>query len=116
VGSNAVDEFSRNAGTGALTFIGCVGQLAGCTQTPVHFAVNEPLSLAISPDGANLYAGNFNNGVVDVFTRDAETGTLTFTGCNGHFAEEPAACTAPPKGVRPGQARLTVPGWRRSAR
>jgi DNA-binding beta-propeller fold protein YncE len=61
-----------------------------------------------SPDGANLYAGNFNNGLVDVLAREAGTGKLTFIGCNGHFTEEPAACAEPPKGVPEGPLQVAV--------
>jgi DNA-binding beta-propeller fold protein YncE len=106
--TGSISTFTRNSTTGALAFADCIGYLPECTQTSVHFAVNEPLSLAISPDGANLYAGNFNNGLVDVFTREAGTGTLKFTGCNGYDAEEPAACTAPPKGVPEGPLQIAI--------
>jgi DNA-binding beta-propeller fold protein YncE len=106
--TGSIAAFARNTATGALTFTECIGYLSECHTPSVHFAVNEPLSLALSPDGANLYAGNFNNDLIDVFSREVGTGKLTFTGCNGHFAEEPAACAEPPKGVPEGPLRIAI--------
>jgi len=152
----AVDEFSREAATGALTFDGCIGNASGCTPTPSEtlrlatavvispgganvyvggqgasistfarnvstgaltyercignsnvceqvspLAINEPTSLAVSPDGANLYAGNFANGVVDVLARNTTSGALTFAGCDGALSGEPGACTEMPSGGNP---------------
>jgi DNA-binding beta-propeller fold protein YncE len=94
----ALSTFTRDPASGVLTFAGCVGRIPECTKPKPQFAVNEPLSVVVSPDGANVYAGNFNNDVVDEFSREAATGTLTFRGCIGHYFEEPAACTEPPKG------------------
>jgi DNA-binding beta-propeller fold protein YncE len=94
----ALSTFTRNTASGVLTFAGCIGRLPECAKPKPEFAVNEPLSVLVSPDGANVYAGNFNNEVVDELSRNAATGTLTFKGCIGHYAEEPAACTATPKG------------------
>src|SRR5712691_2372352 len=34
--------------------------------------------LAVSPDGANLYAASYNDNALAVFTRDPVTGGLTF--------------------------------------
>jgi 6-phosphogluconolactonase (cycloisomerase 2 family) len=70
---NAVAVFSRNATTGALTFVevqkdgvGGVDGLAGIQ------------SVFISPDGKHVYiAGNTDNAVA-VFSRNATTGALTF--------------------------------------
>jgi DNA-binding beta-propeller fold protein YncE len=88
----SISTFTRNTSTGALTFQGCAGNSNVCVQ-PNPLAVNEPGSLAVSPDGANLYAGNFANGTVDVFSRNASTGALTFTGCDGALSGDPGACT-----------------------
>jgi len=96
-----ISTFTRDTTTGALTYDRCLGYFPTCPHPSTMFAINEPTSLAISPDGANLYAGNFNNDVVDVLAREAATGALTYLGCNGHFTEEPAACAAPPEGAQP---------------
>jgi DNA-binding beta-propeller fold protein YncE len=93
----AISTYSRNVSTGALTFQRCIGNSNVCEQ--VHpMAVNEPTSLAMSPDGANLYAGNFANDAVDVFSRNTSTGVLTFSGCNGALVGEPGACSEMPAG------------------
>ncbi len=103
----AISTLARNPSTGALTFEGCVGNSSECVQ-PTPLAVNEPTSLAISPDGANLYAGNFANGVVDVFSRNATTGALTFAGCDGALTAEPAACTEMPSGNPAGPLTVAI--------
>lgn len=92
VGSNAVDEFSRNSSTGSLTYTGCIGQLAGCTSTSPAEAVGGPLSIAISADGSSVYVANENDGgVVDEFQRNAESGALDLSGCIGELS----GCTRP---------------------
>jgi len=70
---NAVVAFSRNATTGALTFVemkrngdGSVGGLDG------------PLGVAVSPDGKHVYATGKWTGAVVVFSRNVATGALTF--------------------------------------
>jgi DNA-binding beta-propeller fold protein YncE len=88
----SISTFTRDTSTGALAFQGCVGDSNVCVQTN-PLAVNEPGSLAVSPDGANLYAGNFANGTVDVFSRNPSSGALTFTGCDGALSGDPGACT-----------------------
>jgi DNA-binding beta-propeller fold protein YncE len=103
----SISTFTRNTSTGALTFKGCVGNSNVCVQT-TPLAINEPTSLAISPDGANLYAGNFANGAVDVFSRNTSTGALTFSGCNGALTGEPGACTELPSGNPAGPLTVAI--------
>jgi DNA-binding beta-propeller fold protein YncE len=104
----SISTFTRDHSTGALTFKACVGNSNVCVQT-TPLAINEPTSLAISPDGANLYAGNFANGVVDVFSRNAATGALTFSGCNGALAgEPPGSCTELPSGNPAGPLTVAI--------
>ncbi len=104
----ALSTFTRDTANGALTYAGCIGYLSECAKPTPQFAVNEPLSVVVSPDGANVYAGNFNNDVVDEFSREPATGVLTFTGCEGHYAEEPAACATPPAGVPEGPLQIAL--------
>ena len=94
-----LDTFSREPATGDLKYNGeCVGRNFHCTEPkPNRNLVSEPLSLAMSPDGQNLYAGNFNTGIVDVFARNTTTGALTLTSCNGKFTGETADCTLTPE-------------------
>jgi DNA-binding beta-propeller fold protein YncE len=103
----SIATFSRNASDGALTFRGCVGNYNECVQ-PNPLAINEPTSLAISPDGTSLYAGNFANGVVDVLSRNPSTGALTFAGCNGALSGEPGACTEMPSGNPEGPLTVAI--------
>ena len=55
-----IANFNRDTGTGALTHIGCVGDVvsnpAGCSQTAK--ALRNSYSLAVSPDGRSLYDGS----------------------------------------------------------
>jgi 6-phosphogluconolactonase (cycloisomerase 2 family) len=70
---NAVTTFSRDPGSGALTFVeqdkdgvGGVDGLAVAT------------GVAVAPGGANVYVGSCGDNAVATFTRDATTGALTF--------------------------------------
>jgi 6-phosphogluconolactonase (cycloisomerase 2 family) len=71
--SNAVAVFSRDAGTGMLTFIEAQKNLTGGVD-----GLLGPYALAISPDGAHLYVASFDDDAVAVFARDETTGVLTF--------------------------------------
>jgi DNA-binding beta-propeller fold protein YncE len=103
----SISTFARNAADGLLTFQGCVGNDNECVQ-PNPLAINEPTSLAISPDGADVYAGNFANDTVDVLARNTSTGALTFSGCNGALVGEPGACTEMPKGNPEGPLSVAI--------
>jgi DNA-binding beta-propeller fold protein YncE len=98
VGSNAVLSFDRNSSTGALTQLGsgagCIANAAraGCV---IGRALDGPDSIAVSPDGTNVYVVAFTGSSVAVFTRNTSTGALTqpsdATGC---LVETPTAgCT-----------------------
>jgi len=70
---NSVAVFSRNPGTGGLTFVevqrdgvGGVDGLAGVQ------------SLAVSPDGAHVYVAGEDDNALAVFSRNPVTGALTF--------------------------------------
>jgi DNA-binding beta-propeller fold protein YncE len=86
-----IDEYSRNAATGALSFERCIGNAgtAGCTETSPSDALAEPESLAISADGSSVYAAASFSSAVDTFSRGA-SGTLEYKGCIGATA----GCTA----------------------
>jgi DNA-binding beta-propeller fold protein YncE len=80
-GSNALAVFARNRRTGALTQLpgakGCLSQLAGggCFDGR---ALNEPVAVAVSPDGRRVYvAGRRFPSAVAVLTRAASDGSLT---------------------------------------
>ena len=104
--SQAIDTFSRNPATGALTFENCIGNdPPGCTTTNPPGALDTALSVAVSPDGGSVYVtGNYEN-VLDSFARNASTGMLTFAGCIGHYA----GCTATsPVNALEGPTAVTV--------
>ncbi|GAB5537748.1 MAG: hypothetical protein Rubg2KO_39970 [Rubricoccaceae bacterium] len=69
-GDKAVARFSRDAGTGVLTFLGATagGDLGN---------LDDPTSIAVSPDGKHIYIGDFQNRLI-VASRDAASGALAF--------------------------------------
>jgi len=77
--SNTVTAFTRTATTGQLA------QQAGTSACVIYVlavgcslgrALSDPEGLAVSPDGANVYAVAFGSGALDVFNRDGGTGAL----------------------------------------
>lgn len=82
-GSGAVHIYSRNAGTGALTHIGCViegGPASGCAGA---HGISFPDSILVTANGKNLYVTGWN-GSIAVFNRTPATGLLTQdAGTNG---------------------------------
>jgi DNA-binding beta-propeller fold protein YncE len=86
-GSDALSVFRRNGRTGVLTQLpggsGCVSQRpgGGCV---VGRALNEPTSVAVSPDGAHVYVTGrrFPSGVA-VFNRAADGSVTQPTGAAG---------------------------------
>jgi 6-phosphogluconolactonase (cycloisomerase 2 family) len=72
-GLNSVAAFSRNAGTGLLTFVEVEFDGVGGVD-----GIDRALSLAISPDGAHVYVTGAFDDAVAVFARNAGTGALTF--------------------------------------
>ena len=72
-GSDALSVFARNRRTGALRQLaggaGCFSQRSGAGCTPVR-ALNEPTSIAVSPDGSRVYVtGRRFPSAVAIFTR-----------------------------------------------
>ena len=71
--ADAIVIFRRDRTTGRLTQVGSVLDDHGGVD-----GLNEVQGLAISPDGANLYAASHIDNAVAVFARDEDTGLLTF--------------------------------------
>ena len=70
---DAVVVFSRNATTGALTFVEFLKDGVGGVD-----GLDSALSVAITPDGKHVYATGALEDEVAVFSRNATTGALTF--------------------------------------
>jgi 6-phosphogluconolactonase (cycloisomerase 2 family) len=96
-GDNAVDSFSRDPATGALTYAGCItgdsalaqerGTGNPCTPVPgaqpraVGSGLGEPGDLAISPNGRSLFVAVPKDSAVTRFIRNPATGALSFSEC-----------------------------------
>ena len=93
--SNAVAEFRRSPKDGSLTqpsgAAGCIsaGGSGGCAPGP---ALRKPVSVAVSPDGKNVYAASMTASAVVVMARKG--GALRQTGCVAAVAL-PGCTTAP---------------------
>ena len=87
--ASVLSLFSRNTTTGALSFTSCWGPLSGCTAISPAGALEDPFTVAVSPDGRNVYVAP-DLQALDVFSRNASTGSLSFTGCLGAYS----GCTA----------------------
>ena len=76
---DAIALFGRDVATGALTQIGCIAEAnPACTKGK---GLRGAISIAITPDGANLYVAAASSNAVVTFARDVATGGLTELGC-----------------------------------
>jgi DNA-binding beta-propeller fold protein YncE len=79
--ADAVAVLRRNTTTGELTQLpgtaGCVSESGSSGECADGKALERPLSVAVSPDGKNVYVGSLFSDAVAVFQRDATTGGLT---------------------------------------
>ncbi|MFV2066188.1 MAG: beta-propeller fold lactonase family protein, partial [Pirellulales bacterium] len=67
---DAIAVFSRNATTGALTYV------QKCTHTSL--VLTDVIAVTVSPDGGHVYTANDIRDMVGVFSRSTSTGQLTF--------------------------------------
>jgi hypothetical protein len=100
-GADAVDVFSRSPTGGALTFTGCVGQLSGCTATSPAGAIAGPNGVAISPDGASVYAASVDASTVDLFLRSVPPAAGGGGPTGPPATAGPSATTRPPVSTAP---------------
>jgi 6-phosphogluconolactonase (cycloisomerase 2 family) len=70
---DAVAVFSRNPGTGALTYVERKKNGAGVLDS-----MNGARAVVVSPDGAHVYVAADPSDAVAVFSRNPATGALTF--------------------------------------
>src|SRR4051812_46926003 len=77
--SNAIAIFKRNSNTGELTqqsgTAGCIAERGreGCARAN---GLRGPNSVAVSPNGRNVYATSVGTDSITVFQRNPETGAL----------------------------------------
>ena len=88
-GSDAVTTFARDQASGALTFLGCTTSsttTSGCTTIPgatasgTNTGLDQPYSVAVSPDGKSTYAAGFDGYSIARFDR-AANGALNYRDC-----------------------------------
>ncbi|MCC6765520.1 MAG: beta-propeller fold lactonase family protein [Deltaproteobacteria bacterium] len=70
---NALAVFSRDSGTGVLTFVQALFDEAGGVS-----GLDEPWGVAVSADGKNVYVASHTSSAVTAFTRNVVSGTLAF--------------------------------------
>lgn len=83
-----------------MQFDSCVSNdvLEGCVQVPAA-SLAGPVKVAVSPDGANVYATTAYGDAITTFTRNASTGKLTFQSCISNVAID-GCTTAPARGIQ----------------
>jgi DNA-binding beta-propeller fold protein YncE len=76
--SNSVTSFGRSSSGGLAQKKGTLGCLVYLRATGCSFgrALVAPEGLAVSPDGANVYAAAFTTGAIDVLARAKKSGTV----------------------------------------
>jgi DNA-binding beta-propeller fold protein YncE len=90
-GSNAVVGFSRAGDTGALTSVGCVSDSGGDGRpgTDGFCGDGDALlgadSVAVSPDGRNVYVASGSSNGIAWLARDPASGTVAPAGCIKNF-------------------------------
>lgn len=77
-GSGGIAVFSRNPATGAIRQTGCVRSVKTCVGMR---ALAGAASVAVSPDGLNVYLASADADAVVSFKRDPATGALAPLGC-----------------------------------
>jgi DNA-binding beta-propeller fold protein YncE len=79
VRSNAILIFARDRATGCLKRLrgrrGCVKNRAGRSCTAAH-VMTQPIALAISPDGRNVYVFGAGSDSLTAFARNRRTGAM----------------------------------------
>lgn len=120
-GRGAVAEFSRDAATGALDFIGCIGSATRgsgpndpCSLIPTAGEIPSEggiwglKDLVVSADGRNVYGVAGDDESIVQFSRDLTTGALSYMGCItgnssiGEFGDGKPPCTEIPGASKQG--------------
>ena len=95
---DAVTHLVRDPSTGALSFVGCITAGAtpatGCTDlSATTNALDQVRSVAVSADGASVYAASVERDAVTHLARDPSTGALSFAACFTAGAFPATGCT-----------------------
>lgn len=90
-GDAAVTGFTRNPATGTLTLQGCVSE-TGAGGCDPGSGLSGAEGVAVSPDGASVYATGPNDMALNVLGRSSTSGALTYTGCFKDIGA-PESCT-----------------------
>jgi DNA-binding beta-propeller fold protein YncE len=93
-GSHAVVAFGRNRRTGLLEQLsrrrGCVHHRNPSGGCSVGRAIGGPISIAVSPDGRNVYVASAASDAVSAFSRNRRTGALQqLSGTRGCISHRP---------------------------
>ncbi len=92
---DTLSTFTRSSSTGALSGFSCIGNATGCTATSPVTLIEQPYSVAVSPDGNNVYVGSYGSDDVSELTRTPSSGALTFVSCIGSLPGCTATTAAP---------------------
>jgi DNA-binding beta-propeller fold protein YncE len=93
--ASAVAAFARDPGSGALTSLGCISGNDGRRQDPGCAGGHEMeymQHVAVSPDGAHVYASATDTHALIIFARDPGSGALTQVGCLSDFTDSAGEC------------------------
>ncbi|MFT8209551.1 MAG: beta-propeller fold lactonase family protein [Symbiopectobacterium sp.] len=90
-GKSVLSQFSRDPSTGALTY------LAAYQGGTNELGMNAPSGMVISGDGKSVYVANRSGSMLTLFSRNTETGELTYTG----FINNATIIADPDSGERP---------------
>jgi DNA-binding beta-propeller fold protein YncE len=124
-GSHAVAAFARERGTGVLEQLGgrrgCHHHRTRGRSCTSARALGSPMSVAVSPDGRNVYVVSAGSDALSVFARNRRTGTLRqLAGASGCMSQRPGGGCAVGRAlneptsvaVSPDGARVYVAGRR----
>jgi 6-phosphogluconolactonase (cycloisomerase 2 family) len=117
LGDSAVTRFNRNTGTGELDFAFCFedantgsGDCSGPDGTTTQ-ALDQAISVTVSPDGASMYAASAGDDAIVRFNRNPADGFITPQGCvdDNDAGQGPDACGQSTDGLDNAQAVTVSP-------
>jgi DNA-binding beta-propeller fold protein YncE len=110
--SDAIAIFDRNAKRGTLSqppgAAGCVAA-DGAEGCAAAVGLDTPNSVAVSPDGRNVYATSKKSGSITTFDRDPSTGALSQPAGRGCLATKPLPGCKPARALRGADVLVVSP-------